>query len=109
MALDRIPRTGYNQTSQTSFEEIAVHVKADWALQDAKAHLSQVVNRAVTDGPQRITRHGRGAAVVVSEADFQRLIARKRGSISEFLSSLSLSGIDFDVRDHHDTGREVEI
>jgi len=86
-----------------------MHVKAEWQLQDAKANLSQLVNRAVADGPQRITRHGRGAAVVLSERDYERLTARTRGSLIAFLSSSALRDIDFDVRDQADTGREVEF
>jgi antitoxin Phd len=86
-----------------------VHVHAEWQLQDAKANLSQVVNRALEDGPQRITRHGRAAAVVLSERDFERLVARTRGSLSEFLAHSPLRDIEIDVRDHADIGREVEF
>ncbi len=34
-----------------------------WSLADAKAKLSEVVDRAMREGPQRITRHGRPAVV----------------------------------------------
>lgn len=84
-----------------------MHVKAEWQLQDAKANLSQLVNRALAEGPQRITRHGRAAAVLISERDYERLIARTRGSLTAFLSQSPLGEIDFDVRDRSDTGREV--
>ncbi|HEV2740590.1 MAG TPA: type II toxin-antitoxin system Phd/YefM family antitoxin [Candidatus Elarobacter sp.] len=86
-----------------------MHVKTEWQLQDAKANLSQLVNRALEEGPQRITRHGRGAAVVLSERDYDRLIARTRGSLSEFLARSPLRGVPMDVRDHADTGREVDF
>lgn len=43
-----------------------------WQLQDAKQQFSEVVRRALTDGPQVVTRHGRDAVVVVSAADFAR-------------------------------------
>jgi antitoxin Phd len=84
-----------------------VHIKAEWPLQDAKANLSQLVNRALAEGPQRITRHGRAAAVVLSERDYERLVTRTRGSLSSFLANSALREIDFDVRDRSDTGREV--
>jgi prevent-host-death family protein len=86
-----------------------VHFKAEWQLQDAKANLSQLVNRALDEGPQRITRHGRGAAVVLSERDYERLVARTRGSLLEFLARLPLGAVEIDVRDHADTGREVDL
>ncbi len=86
-----------------------VRVKGDWQLQDAKANLSQVVNKALEDGPQRITRHGRPAAVLVSERDFERLVARKRGSLTEFLARSPLKELEIPERDHSDTGREIDL
>ena len=43
-----------------------------WQLQEAKQQFSEVVRRALTDGPQVVTRHGRDAVVVVSAADFAK-------------------------------------
>ena len=86
-----------------------MHVKADWQLQDAKANLTQLVDRALDEGPQRITQHGRGAAIVISARDYERLIARTRGSLSEFLARSSLRGISMDVRDHAGTGRGIDL
>ncbi len=44
-----------------------------WTLQDAKAHLSDVVRRARSDGPQHVTIHGKEAAVILSEDAYRRL------------------------------------
>jgi len=44
-----------------------------WALQNAKAHFSELVRRVKSDGPQHVTVHGRDEVVVISVADFQRL------------------------------------
>jgi len=44
-----------------------------WRLQDAKARLSEVVRKAQSHGPQRVTLHGRDAVVVVSAGEFDRL------------------------------------
>lgn len=85
----------------------AFKVETDWQLQDAKAHLSQVVNRAVEFGPQRITRHGKGAAVLLSERDYERLVARSRGTLAEFLARSPLAEVEIEVRDRGDTGREI--
>jgi len=41
-----------------------------WRLQDAKARLSEVVERALHDGPQIVTRHGKNAVVIVAYRDF---------------------------------------
>ncbi|HSI39955.1 MAG TPA: type II toxin-antitoxin system Phd/YefM family antitoxin [Xanthobacteraceae bacterium] len=44
-----------------------------WRLQDAKARLSELVRQAQTDGPQRVSVHGRDAVVVMSAEEFDRL------------------------------------
>jgi prevent-host-death family protein len=41
-----------------------------WKLQDAKARFSELVDRALANGPQLVTRHGNNAVVVVSYAHF---------------------------------------
>jgi prevent-host-death family protein len=46
---------------------------AQWQLQEAKQQLSRVVDLAVQEGPQTITRHGHEVAVVVSIEEYQRL------------------------------------
>lgn len=46
--------------------------KGEWALQDAKARFSELVRKAKTEGPQRITVHGREAVVVVSVEEYRR-------------------------------------
>ncbi len=80
----------------------------EWALQDAKAKLSAVVDLAATEGPQRITRHGRSAAVLLSEADFQRMRGRRRESLSTFLARSGLGTLDID-RNSEDEGREIDL
>jgi antitoxin Phd len=47
---------------------------AKWALQDAKAHFSEVVRRANADGPQVMTYRGVEKAVVVSADEFVAFI-----------------------------------
>ena len=44
-----------------------------WQLQTAKQKLSEVVDRAVNEGPQTISRHGRETVVVVAVRDYRRL------------------------------------
>jgi prevent-host-death family protein len=48
-------------------------VAGRWRLQDAKARLSELVRAAQTQGPQRVTLHGRDAAVVISAEEFDRM------------------------------------
>jgi antitoxin Phd len=41
-----------------------------WKLQDAKARFSEVVERALSDGPQIVTRHGKNAVVILAYSEF---------------------------------------
>jgi prevent-host-death family protein len=61
-----------------------------WQLQEAKQKLSQVVRRALEEGPQTITRHGEEAVVVIAASEFRRLSGTP--DFKKFL----LSGPSFD-------------
>jgi len=47
-----------------------------WQLQEAKQRFSQLVRRAIEEGPQTVTRHGEEAVVVISASEFRRLNVR---------------------------------
>jgi|JI6StandDraft_1071083.scaffolds.fasta_scaffold00500_4 antitoxin Phd len=51
--------------------------KSEWQLQTAKNRFSEVVNRAITDGTQTITRHGKPVVVVMSQEEFRKLAPAK--------------------------------
>jgi prevent-host-death family protein len=44
-----------------------------WSVADAKARFSELIQTAMAHGPQRVTRHGRDAVVVVSQSEWARL------------------------------------
>ena len=64
-----------------------------WALQDAKARLSELVRLASNHQPQEITLRGEPVAVVLSRADFDQL-TQPRESLVEFMRSSPLYGAD---------------
>lgn len=66
-----------------------------WSVAEAKARLSELIDHAVNDGPQAITRRGREIAVVVSADEWHRKSSRS-GSLAEFLAASPLrdSGLD---------------
>ena len=66
-----------------------------WQLQEAKNKLSQLVEQAMHEGPQEITRHGKKAAVVLSVRDYRRLKARK-GTLVDFFRRSPLRGISLE-------------
>jgi prevent-host-death family protein len=67
----------------------------DWQLAEAKNKFSEVVRRALTEGPQRITRRG-DTVVVMSEAEFLAF-SGKRPTFKEMLmSGPDLKRLDID-------------
>ena len=62
-----------------------------WSVAEAKAHLSDVIERARNEGPQEIARRGKRTAVVVSVEEWDRKTQRK-GSLVEFLAASPLRG-----------------
>jgi antitoxin Phd len=55
----------------------------EWRLADAKNRFSELVTRALAEGPQRIRRHN-DAVVVVAERDYEKLTGN-RPDFKEFL------------------------
>ena len=81
----------------------------NWQLQEAKNKLSQVVEDAVRDGPQVITRHGVEVAIVLSFAEYQKMIASK-GKLSAFFRDSPLVGVELDLaRDRSDIRRDLDL
>ena len=64
-----------------------------WALQDAKNRFSEVVDRAMEDGPQLVTRHGREAVVVVSATEYRKM-TQSTESLLEFMKRSPLYGAE---------------
>jgi antitoxin Phd len=65
-----------------------------WKLQDAKARFSEVVDRALNDGPQIVTRHGQNAVVVVAYRDYLR--EEPAQDFKTFLTSVPLHELDLE-------------
>jgi prevent-host-death family protein len=80
----------------------------EWQLQEAKNRLSQVVDRAVNDGPQTITLRGKPAAVVVSFDEYRKLTLPRTG-LSQFFRQSPLRDVELDLCRSVDLSREVEV
>ncbi|MCP3958643.1 MAG: type II toxin-antitoxin system Phd/YefM family antitoxin [bacterium] len=79
-----------------------------WQLQEAKNRLSEVVDRALDQGPQMITRRGAETAVVLSIEDYRR-INRPETDLVDFLQASPLAGVELDLERSRDTGREIDL
>jgi prevent-host-death family protein len=60
-----------------------------WTVAKAKAKLSQVIDRARSEGPQIISRRGRNAVVVVASEEWERK-TRRTGNLAEFFAASPL-------------------
>ena len=67
-----------------------------WQLQEAKQKFSQLVQRALDEGPQVVTRHGEVVVVVVAVDEYRRLAGGKP-DLKDFLQSgPDLSALDLE-------------
>jgi prevent-host-death family protein len=72
-----------------------------WTVADAKAHFSELLERAQREGPQTITRNGKLAAVVVSPEEWERK-SKRSGSLAEFFARSPLRDSGLKVKRRKD-------
>lgn len=80
-----------------------------WQLQDAKQHFSEVVRKALAEGPQVVTRRGSDAVVVMSARDYRRL---GQPDLARFLlehPGPDMGELDLDAARARDLPRAVEL
>jgi antitoxin Phd len=80
---------------------------ATWQVQDAKTRLSEVIERARSEGPQTITRHGKERAVVLSIEDYRLLAAHRPDFKAYLLGGPKVD--DFSIGRARETGRLIEL
>ncbi len=79
-----------------------------WSVADAKAHLSEVIENALHDGPQTITRRGKKAVVVVSADEWEQR-TRPKQSLVEFFRNSPLYGSGIDLERVHEYPRDIDL
>lgn len=81
-----------------------------WALQDAKARFSEVVRKAKTEGPQRITVHGREEVVIVSVEEYRRIKGQPTGeALVKLMQTSPLGDIKIERLRTRGPVRDVEL
>jgi prevent-host-death family protein len=81
---------------------------ATWQLREAKARFSELLRQARQGEPQRITVHGRPAAVVLSQEDYERLTAPKP-SFVDFMRASPLVGVELQIERDSSLPRDVDL
>lgn len=79
-----------------------------WAVAEAKAKFSEIIERAMSEGPQTITKKGRTAAVVVGAEEWERKTKRS-GNLAEFFAGSPLRGSKLRVRRNKARPRKVVL
>ena len=83
-----------------------------WQLQTAKSRLSELLQKAATQGPQEITVHGKPKAVVLSFEDYQRLTSTPKKTGKDFIAFLRTSplyGLDLEFERDKSLPREIDL
>ena len=80
-----MPRTTHLSHAIAEGRE-ANRIEGAWRLEEAKSRFSEVVRRARSEGPQRVTVRGRDAVVVIAADEFDRLVPPERGLCLSWLS-----------------------
>lgn len=62
----------------------------NWPLEEARKHIADLFNNALEKGPQRVTRHGKRAVIVVAEEEWDR-VTKNVPSFGRLLASFPLA------------------
>ena len=88
---------------------------ANWQVNQARNHWSELLDQAQSDGPQIITHHGKERAVVLSIDAYRSLEQKRKDEEKPNFLSFLLSGPKFEFedweieRDHSLSEREVDF
>ncbi len=83
-------------------------METKWQLQDAKNRFSELVEKAISLGPQTVTKRGVEAVVVVSVDEYKKL-TKPKSSLVDFFKNSPLHDIELDLERDKDLPREVEF
>ncbi len=76
-----------------------------WQLQEAKNKFSEVVEGAITHGPQVITRRGLKVVIVLSYEEYRSLLAKQQ-KLSTFFRQSPFVDADLDLNRDQSTLRD---
>jgi antitoxin Phd len=80
-----------------------------WQLQEAKNKLSEVVEEAISNGPQVITKRGVEAVIVLSYTEYRKMILRQK-PLSVFFQESPLAEETLDLsRDRSELRPDIAL
>lgn len=78
-----------------------------WRLAEAKNHLSEVINKALSEGPQKITRRD-DTVIILSKKDYEKLTGKQSG-FKDFLLNQTPKIDDLDLNRDKTQMREIDL
>lgn len=81
---------------------------ATWTVAEAKARLSEIIERAQSSGPQTITKNGRRVVVVVDAQEWERK-TRRSGNLAEFFAASPLRKSGLKIKRGKEARRRVVL
>lgn len=91
----------------TVTSQMATH-GPEWPVADAKAHFSEMIDRALSDGPQVVTRKGKRTVVVVPVEQWERR-SKRQGNLAEFFAASPLSGSGLKIERTREAPRKATL
>lgn len=79
-----------------------------WQLQEAKQRFSELVNKALDEGPQVVTRRGEQVVVIVSNEEYKKLL-KSQSSLLEFFRQSPLVGAELDLERDRSFPRKTQL
>lgn len=85
-----------------------------WKSSEAKSKFGDVMDKALSEGPQTIRRRGKDEVVVMSAKKYEQLRAKagerkkRRDFIKALLGGPSLAGVDLERAQDDNAHREIE-
>ncbi len=85
---------------------------SDWKLHDAKNRFSELVDAALIKGPQRVSRRGRAAVVIVAADQFDAMQSAaakpRRDFVSFLLDGPKVDGLQEAIEEHRKPFRQYD-
>ncbi|MGP8330213.1 MAG: type II toxin-antitoxin system prevent-host-death family antitoxin [Methanosarcinaceae archaeon] len=78
-----------------------------WQLQEAESKFSEVIEKALHNGPQEITKRGKTTVIILSKKEYL-MLKRKQDSLVEFFKQSPLAGFSIDERSK-DLPRRIDL
>ena len=82
--------------------------KNTWQLQDVKSKFSQLVENAISNEPQFVTKHGNNAVVILSFEEYKK-ITKPKTDLVTFLKNSPLTEGELDLSRNGELPRNIEL